>query len=344
MTKKFKVLVLNDTRSEHHHGCSRVMNTIDCYVKKYAYDVSYVSLSNNWQKSEDIKCQIIYSDILIINGEGTIHHNSENGLSLVKAASFAKRYEVKCYLINTTYQGNSTLYAQYLMDFDKIFVRESYSHKELLTLGIESEIVPDLTFAFLTNRNKYTPKSKIIFTDSVKQDVTDALVSRFYQNKNITFSSIFNNNITASATTRSFQRLKSIFRNNSAQQLFEKVFKLFSNQKGVNLWQSQLTHMDYAEFLSEAKVVICGRFHAMTICMNHQIPFLAIESNSHKVSGTLKDIGLDLERFLVTPESIDTDSLSCFQLTSTEIGLIDEYAQKSKVQIRQMFDSIFAAS
>ena len=350
MNKLLNIVILNDTRSEHHHGCSRVMNCIDFYLKGRCADISYSPVGDNWQTNEKLKQKIINSDIVIVNGEGTIHHNSSTGLALIKVAKFAKNYGVKSYLINTTYQENDSLYNQYLLDFEQIFVRESYSKKELLSQNINSTIVPDLTFSFIphntvqisgsnTNTAPITKLAHNLVTDS--GSYTNALTDKFKNINTIVFSSVFNQNITAHPRISMLTRVINIFKNNNIAALFNKLTLAISNKvnnKDNITWVNQYTHTEYADFLSQAKIVICGRFHAMTICMNHGTPFLAIESNSHKVSGTLTDIGLDKTRFLVTPEQLTIDHISTFELTKAELQLIKEYADNAKVKISNMFE------
>ena len=50
-----KILVLNDTRSENHHGCSRVMNAIDrnLFIRGVE-DICYFKLMLRWDLDEDI--------------------------------------------------------------------------------------------------------------------------------------------------------------------------------------------------------------------------------------------------------------------------------------------------
>jgi polysaccharide pyruvyl transferase WcaK-like protein len=345
MSKLLKVVVLNDTRSEHHHGCSRVMNCIDHYLKDCSSAVVYSAVSDNWQQSEKLKRKIVGADLVIVNGEGTIHHNSSSGLALVKVAQFAKKYGVKSYLINMTYQANDSSYKKYLVDFERIFVRESYSKAELTGLGIDSEIVPDLTFSVIPDNYENLNAENILITCSVKSHVTIALEEKFPPDNNVIFSSIFNQNKATVENITASTRLLNIMKNNTPSQMVKKIISgvtaRVSTTEKIN-WQTQYTHPEYADFLAQAKIVICGRFHAMTICMNQGTNFLAIESNSHKVSGTLTDIGLDINRFLVTPNVLTKDFVLNFEMTENEHQLVKAYADKAKAEISTMFEQILA--
>jgi len=339
-----KLIILNDTRIENHHGCSRVMNCIDFYIKSHISDITHISVGEDWQKNELLKRKLVSADIIIVNGEGTIHHNAPMGFSLIKVAKFVSQYGVKCYLINTTYQENNTSYKHYLEYFESIHVRESYSQAELNKIGITSTIVPDLTFSYIPDEIEAVKNEKIYLTCSVKNYIKIYFEEEFGQNKDVLFSSIFNDNIIEGDDTSIIDRIISILRNNNASQLACKLKEVIRNKvdKTDNIiWHSQNTHLEYSDFLAQAKLVVCARFHAMTICMNHAIPFMAIESNSHKVQGTLVDIGLDLKRFLVKPDELTLDYLNQFKITDAESELIRNYSEQAKKSIDNMFHDIF---
>jgi polysaccharide pyruvyl transferase WcaK-like protein len=338
-----KIVVLNDTRSEYHHGCSRVMNVIDYNTSIRGGTVSYFPVELDWSKSEEIKKSIAGSDILLVNGEGTIHHNSEQGFRLVQAAKFAKLFNVKCFLINCTYQANSEDYTQYLKYFDEIYVRESLSKEELVKQGISSTVVPDLTFAIEdTIQNK--TGSSILVTDSVRAEVSSTLKKLFSNKDDVVFSSIFNQNYRAKPSFSIVERLKGIYRNNSLRLIVIKLSKIFSNffHKSENIASSsQSTHDLYASFLKGAKIVVCGRFHTMTMCINQSIPFIAIDSNSHKVRGTLIDIGLDTNRFISDIKTIEYDNVINYRLNDDDLKLMQIFSNNAKYKINKMFDEIF---
>jgi len=339
MNKLLKVVVLNDTRSEHHHGCSRVMNAIDFYLKGKASDIVSLSVGEDWQKREDIKRAIISADKVIVNGEGTIHHNSALGFSLVKVAKFAHEYGVEAFLINMTYQANSLAYKKYLSFFNKIFVRESFSQKELAEVGVDSEIVPDLTFSFSPSIQER--EFPVLVTCSVKQEITQAILDAYAHENHITFSSIFNNNLCQVSPFNFWKRLKGIYQNNTLTELGAKVSNKFSFDKKANIpWKYQYTHVDYADFLAKAELVICGRFHAMTMCINQQTPFVALESNSHKVSGVLTDIGLDKNKFMLNPAQLNSFDPSSFSFSAQEKEMIRTYCQQAKEKIAAMFAEV----
>lgn len=338
-----RVVVLNDTRAECHHGCSRVMNAFDTHLKrKGVKKISYVPLGESWEDSEIIKRNIIFADIAIINGEGTIHHNSRNGFVLVKLAKFARAYDVKCFLVNATYESNDESYRSFLECFDGIFVRESLSKKELKKIGIDSMVVPDLTFDldFSGAKASTKDKSSIYVTDSVLSNVRTRL-SDYAADNELDLLSIFKKN---NSQVRLSKRITRIVSNNNTTDIMGKTYQILKEQFTVKNKQPETiyssSHIEYAEFIAKAQLVLCGRFHAMCYCMISQTPFLAISSNSHKVEGTLTDAGIDLDGRLIELTDLGKINLQDYKFNSEELDNLSDYKMQASKKIRSMFDDM----
>lgn len=112
-------------------------------------------------------------DILIVNGEGSMHHDSptcRKKLSEIKAAGdLGKRVQ----LINTVWQGNAPSSADVLACCDKVISREVLSQQELLRSGIQSEVLIDQSY-FLPIDENATTKSfnkNMVLTDLFSRDL-----------------------------------------------------------------------------------------------------------------------------------------------------------------------------
>ena len=140
-----KILVLNDTRSENHHGCSRVMNAIDrnLFVRGFK-DICYFKLMLRWDLDEDSKRKLLQTDLLIINGEGTLHGNLPHVQSLLNVIKFAKSYGVTVALINATLFNLSQESITKLGEVDYLFVRDKASMKLMELNDIKTFYCPDL--------------------------------------------------------------------------------------------------------------------------------------------------------------------------------------------------------
>ena len=333
-----KVIVLNDTRSENHHGCSRVMNVIDLQLRKYGFeDVEYVPLGQDWSKSENLKLIIIQSDILIINGEGTIHDDSLLGLALIQSAKFAYFHNVKCFLINATFQNNKKIAYEDMKYFSLVSVRESNSHEELLKIKIHSEITPDLTFYFDNLLLKKGVEGDKYYTDNVCKEKT-RILHKFGKDNKLIYSNIFNNNFVPPIDIT--KRLLMIFKNNSLFDLLAKIWVKFV-KKNDNIIESVNTydHISYADHISNSSYILCGRFHTVCYALNSLTPFQAISSNTFKIEGLLNDIGLPLNKFMLSenrPEQINVN----IGFSHDEVQSIMSFKKESKKKIDSLFGRI----
>ena len=67
-------VVLNDTSQRHHHGCSRVMRNLTQGVAGQGIAVIGTSLAHgDWRRDAAFLAALARADVLVINGEGTIH-------------------------------------------------------------------------------------------------------------------------------------------------------------------------------------------------------------------------------------------------------------------------------
>lgn len=132
-----KVSVLNDTAlgsvtGGAHFGCTLVMETLYDLLEENGHEVVQ-KVGANEPRFEIDKS----ADLVIVNGEGSIHHNHRR--ELVKVAR-----SWPSILINAVYQENDALGMD---EFNYVAVRENQSAKEC---PVECDIVPDLLFASRT--------------------------------------------------------------------------------------------------------------------------------------------------------------------------------------------------
>lgn len=132
-----KIVLINDTSLFNtHFGCQLVGQTIreQCARVGLTIIASFplkfdVNLVRPWLKR---------ADLVIINGEGSIHHGRNT--QLLKLAN-----DYPAALINCVFQENGP--QQSLRNFRYISARESLSAEEIARQGVNCEVVPDLIFA-----------------------------------------------------------------------------------------------------------------------------------------------------------------------------------------------------
>lgn len=88
-TEKMKVVVYNDT-SNYHKGCVEVMNVLYRDIYELGLEVT-----ENFADA----------DIVVINGEGTMHDNQGKAKTMIEVLTRAVTHNKKTFLINTVFQN-----------------------------------------------------------------------------------------------------------------------------------------------------------------------------------------------------------------------------------------------
>ena len=136
----------------------------------YYWRSHYISLLSN-----SLKNRILSSDLIVINMEGTIHHNAVGGIVLMSIAKLTKDLHKKVALVNGSYQAMSPLLSQeVLSQVDFLSVREPRSHAYLSDQGIKAHLIPDFVFRIEFpehNQMEHPPtrgyKKKCLYTPGV---------------------------------------------------------------------------------------------------------------------------------------------------------------------------------
>jgi polysaccharide pyruvyl transferase WcaK-like protein len=325
-------VLLNDTSYENHHGCSIVVDNIKENLRQK--DIKLLAtnpIGKNWQKNVDFMKALEACDIVLVNAEGTIHHNSTYGLNLLKIVDAVQKKPTV--LMNMTYQSNSNLYVSLIKQFSKVYVRESISQDELYQAGIEADVVPDMTF-YRTYPTVKERTDEIFVTDShdIKKSEQLYVLAQKMNWKFFPILSPFTKVATLKGISKSIK-----------YGFFQRYGSAISHFLPIKYAYMRYTNvLDECTYLSQmrsAKCLITARFHALCFAIQTQTPFIALSSNTHKVEGLLKDIGLDSKK-IINWDHLDTiKDVEC-TLTSLELEKINHYIDQAKVKIDQMFNEI----
>ena len=158
-----KVVLVNDTSLFNtHFGCQLVGQTIREQCARVGLNI-IASLPLEFDRKR-VKPWLQRADLVIINGEGSMHHGRNT--SLLKLAN-----EFPCALINCVYQENGRQPA--LNNFIYVSARESLSANEIINYGVACEVVPDLIFASTLLRSIVAPPANL--TLGITDNVTNPL-------------------------------------------------------------------------------------------------------------------------------------------------------------------------
>ncbi len=159
-----KVALINDTSLySNHFGCELVCQVFREEFKRLGLDL-VLTLPKRFNLEEYAK-QLAQVDLVVLNGEGTLHDNKFQQL-----IDLAGQYP--CVLVNCVFEKNTP--NPNLKKFLYISARESFSAAEIRHHGAECEVVPDLIFGSTFAR--IYPKQKI----TKKLGVTDNVVKEYY--------------------------------------------------------------------------------------------------------------------------------------------------------------------
>ena len=284
----YKALLFNDTRNEHHHRCSLVIKNIFSFFNNLNVDIIKTFPSGtNHLHNVNLENYIKNVDIIIVNGEGTIHHSQINALNLLKIGKIAKSFNKKTILINSLFDTQDKNFYDLVRYFDLINVRDTLSKSYLNIKKIKSIFTPDFTFynpEKSTNINNI--KSEVLFTDSVNKDITFKLIKIF--KKKFTFFPILKYPYDEKINFFNYLRKIKFFTLKFIHFLFKKNI---TNNYEVRCYGINSLY-NYVNKITNSKIIITGRYHALCFAIQNFTPFLAIESNSHKISALLNDIGL----------------------------------------------------
>jgi len=294
---------------------------MECIEKKCNDVRLLMMVQDPRQQEEEFKNKIKLCDCVIVNGEGSLHHDQGVAVDIFRLCILAKNAGKRVFLINSVWEGN-TLLDELVGIFDKIYVRESFSQKLLNKIGISAEVVADLSFFHTRHARSIQVKKGC---DLMYIDSWHTHVSRFLYKKSCEDKAPF-------------------FRMTGLEQ--DKIYRtnFFRKPQVCQLMNSSF------DVLSNKGVCVTGRFHGAAIAIAFGFPVVAIGSNTHKIEGLLYDVfGSDWEGVFIPPNLLDEEQLEK-KIAFVQNNYLDlqhkvrRYSIRAKVDIDIMFKSILSWS
>lgn len=273
-------LVLNDTSGSRHPGCVLVMKQLHEMCKSVGIDI-VAALPTNNRLLRDMAAVLSRCDVVMINGEGTIHHDRFGALLLRDAAMMAAEYEKPTVLINTVWEGNVVV-NDMLPLMSMVCVRESLSKAAIDALGFCSDIVPDLIFNAEICRAPTAgePHCDIMIFDDVRTDFS-FLLGRYARRMDIPF-----HRMEPMPSPRRLSR-----------------YPAWMRLVIMGGFRSQFI-CEKIDILRDAKILVTGRYHGACLAIMLGLPFIAVPSNTHKIDGLIKDANLGPGACLLGEEAL----------------------------------------
>lgn len=265
-----RVVLLNDTRVSQHLGCSLVVERILELLGEFRCEVTAIKMKGT---PESILSMLpMHIDLVLINGEGTMHGDSVGGLKILEVVKRLKNKCSKVFLINSVWQNNNRL-NELLPLLNGIYVRDRISLREVQRQGFEGYFVPDLTLSI--------DKSSLAIDDGLNRSSTSSLV--------VLDSQVWDHWLKL-ARYSSKQECR-FFRMDSHRSLrtWSGWKRMLQKMRSV---PSPLLDRDNVHILMSSDLIITGRFHGLCLAMLSNTPAIGIDAKTSKISSLSVDSGL----------------------------------------------------
>lgn len=327
MTADYHVAIFNDTRRTSHYGCEIVMETLIAQLRQRGIEpVFFWPMGQDWRGRDDVTAALRMVDAVVVNGEGSIHHSArrERAHYLTEIAEFARRaVGIPSFLVNSSLHELEDRIVDNLRHFDAIYLRESRSLAQLDGSGVAARVVPDLTL--LTPRPvPRGARAGVLGTDSVKQDIA-VRMKALCRDRRWHYSKLTHAARPAAADYR--------FR-------YEYLRRYGKWLHAVLLGRNTRNRRTFLDYLGTHRLVCTGRFHAVALALATHTPFLAIESNTPKISGLLEDVFGNASRVVPLGVMESLANPDAYAWSATEEAALATFLESARTRAAAMFDDI----
>lgn len=301
------------------HNLTKALEKLDINI------VFFWPVGVDWRPYKEKLLKQKNIDGVIVNGEGSIHHSATRPRAkyLAEIAEFyMQEVGAPCFLINSTICNNDEKTYRSLRKYKKIYVRESMSLNELENHDIRAEVSPDLSL--YTPFKTFNKRENILVTDSVEKNIS-LVLKEFALEKDYMFYSM----------------------QSEKQQFLNRIKKKLKNILKIKQFYPARTKTksvypdNFLKMISSKKFIITGRFHTVAMCILTETPFLAVESNTPKISAMVKDVFGDANRVIKTKDlKAALTSANFAEFSKKEKENIATYKNNAIKKIDDMFSKI----
>ncbi|MCH6256973.1 polysaccharide pyruvyl transferase family protein [Puniceicoccaceae bacterium K14] len=250
--------------------------------------LSYTTWKETTEKLSH-KLKPIFKDVdfVLINGEGTLHHNRLATASLLGLTRAIQLMGIPTALVNCTIQDLPENLLETVNDCNYLAIRDALSFQYIKNKGINC--IQSSDSIFLADTEKIVgPQNLIGFSPGVNAltESPKRIVRRFQntvtQDRDTAYITIESEDVALEAFFEPFA---------------SKIFPLGS-----------ITINNVAELFAHCKAIVSGRYHLGILAWMHRVPVTFLESNSWKIDGLLRLAGLNPEPAII-PEISTMENL-----------------------------------
>lgn len=286
----------------------------------------------DWENDAAIIEALPDVDLIVVNGEGTLHHGAAAGRRLLRVIEHPLRRHVPVVFINMLWQDNPPEWDALLKRADLVSVRDTHSQRGLALKDIRSNFCPDFSFSHTWPEALPSQRGNCVaYGDSIYPEVTKELRKAY---ELCAGPKIY-------LPIRSRKRHESIHRNLTIGQRVDNIRHKVRGVARSIADPGYLTVEDtdqYLSLLSNARFHITGRYHAACLSVVAGVPFATLASNSIKIEALIDDIGLDRRR-LIKSASAEIEA-GIREFSEQEISNIEKWRVTAMQKTADLFNDI----
>jgi polysaccharide pyruvyl transferase WcaK-like protein len=276
-----RALLVNDASLAGHHGSALVTARCAALAKEAG-----IALTTGWDwpSVESALAGRHDFDLVIVNGEGSIHHDSKTAQRVAALATTLDAQGMRAYLVNASEEANSDRIVAGLAQFRLRYVRDRASQSSLAARGVTSIYVPDLTLTW-PDAPAHAGGTGLLVTDASDKAVSQRLLALAHTWEGARAVSL---RCAPPAPARGSRKRWIAWRVKQWLAAIRRDEAWTIRHAGAH---PTLDAVAFA-FAHEASGLVSGRYHAVCLALRIGLPFVAIEGNIGKISGLLEDAGL----------------------------------------------------
>lgn len=349
-----KATLINFTGSSYHWGCFGTSMEIYHTLLEHGYYVETVDVSSTHKLSPTVEkvgdfddfefyqkfctsnptliTALHHSDLIVVNGEGTLHRLSKGAVNLLYIMFICKKFlNRKVVLINFSCfpngddskpKGVTQVYQNVIKYLDYVTPREKMTHAILSACDIEVKQSFDCLPRFLNRHNfinNHNPKGYILVSGGVNfgENRYKLLIDyvRYFLEQNISVKFL------------SGAKFSPAQEDIKLQESLRHEFKL----SNIEIIQAQ-TMLEWCEAFQNASFLFSARFHHTIAALSIGTPFAYLNSNTPKIDAILETLNEDPLKYRVNED----DHVRLKDVTLRTIK--NNVSNKSHSRVKMMLD------
>jgi hypothetical protein len=308
-----KAVLLNDTSHMLHAGSRLASRNIVALLNAEGFDVIYTTPHGESFQDDWIDAVLDHRpDIIVVHGEGGIHSSSTRpwvSRLLQAALDLKAELDVPLALVNSIADALGPDDLEMLACFDLINVRETRSRTYLAEYGIAAHVVPDFSLARPYPAAK-NPRMGGLVIDSVVGSINADL------------------SCTAQALNWHWMTMQPPLTRGRFPRFNKALRILRTDRLPIVVARS---HPDRVlTYVANHKEVVTGRFHGLMFCLLTNTPFLAVDSNTHKITSVSIDVFGHADRVWSVSEI-----LSRARMHTRKVAFVEPFNETEKIAVKR---------